>query len=180
MNPSDARGPRLPPGPPEWALDSPRPKLGRFILGPELGRGGMGHVHAGWDPLLRRQVALKLLHQGDPLQLLRFMREAQIQAKVDHPQVCKVYEVDSEGDQPYIAMQLIHGRTLGEARSDLDLREAARVMAEVAGAIHAAHRLGLVHRDLKPSNILLEEQEDCGPKPFVLDFGLARDQSIAD
>lgn len=180
MNPSDTRGTRHPSGPPEWAQDALRPKLGRFLLGPELGRGGMGHVHAGWDPLLRRQVALKLLHQGDPLQLLRFMREAQIQAKVEHPQVCKVYEVDSDGDQPYIAMQFIQGRTLGEAREDLDLREAARIMAEVAGAIHAAHRLGLVHRDLKPSNILLEDQEEGRPKPFVLDFGLARDQSIAD
>jgi serine/threonine-protein kinase len=140
----------------------------------------MGRVHEAWDPLLRRKVALKLLHRGDPVQLLRFMREAQIQARVEHPQICKVFEVGSEGDQPYIAMQFISGKTLGEAREELDLRNTARIMAEVAGAIHGAHRQGLVHRDLKPSNILLEPQEDGSLKPFVLDFGLAKDQSVAD
>ena len=163
-----------------WATNGSSPRLGRFVLGPELGRGGMGTVYAAWDPLLNRKVALKLLHLGDPAHLLRFMREAQIQAKVEHPQICKVFEVGSEGDQPFIAMQFIEGQTLGEAKEELDRRETVRIMAEVAGAIHAAHRLGLVHRDLKPSNILLEPREDGSLKPYVLDFGLARDQSIAD
>ncbi len=170
----------FPSGPPSWAAEAARPRLGRFVLGPELGRGGMGHVHAAWDPMLRRQVALKLLHQGDPIQLLRFMREAQIQAKVEHPQVCKVFEVGSEGDQPYIAMQFIAGRTLGDMKNELSVRDLARIMSEVAGAVHAAHRLGLIHRDLKPANILLEAQEHAGLMPYVLDFGLARDQSVAD
>lgn len=166
--------------PAAWASNGSSPRLGRFVLGPELGRGGMGTVFAAWDPLLGRKVALKLLHQGDPAHLLRFMREAQIQAKVEHPRICKVFEVGSEGDQPFIAMQFIDGQTLGEAKNDLDPRDTARIMAEVAGAIHAAHRADLVHRDLKPSNILLEPQEDGTLRPYVLDFGLARDQSIAD
>jgi len=166
--------------PTPWESDPGSPRLGRFVVGPELGRGGMGVVHLAFDPMLRRHVALKRLLNADPMLALRFMREAQTQAKVDHPRICKVFEVGSEGEQPFIAMQYIQGPTLGEARDGLDLREKARLMAEVAGAIHAAHRMGLIHRDLKPSNILLEAQEDGRWMPFILDFGLARDQSVAD
>ena len=165
---------------PAWAGDPASPRLGRFVLGPELGRGGMGVVHLAWDPMLRRLLALKQLLQADPTQAMRFMREAQIQAKVEHPRICKVFEVDSQGGQPFIAMQYIKGQTLGEAREHLSIEAKAGLMADVAGAIHAAHRMGLVHRDLKPSNILLEAQEDGRCLPFILDFGLARDQSQAD
>ena len=126
-------------GTPAWAQAFRGPRLGRFLLGVELGRGGMGVVRLAWDPLLGRQVALKMLLRADPLQAMRFMREARIQAKVDHSQVCKVFEVGSEGDQPFIAMQLIPGPTLWEARETLDLRDWVRIMAEVAGAIHAVH-----------------------------------------
>ncbi len=140
----------------------------------------MGVVHLAWDPMLQRPVALKRLIHADPLQTIRFMREAQLQAKVEHPHICKVFEVDSEDGHPFIAMQYLQGTTLGEARERLGLREKVRLMAEVAAALHAAHRSGLVHRDLKPSNILLEPQEDGSCRPCIVDFGLARDQSQAD
>lgn len=166
--------------PPAWSADLTSPRLGRFVVGPELGRGGMGVVHLAWDPLLRRLVALKRLLNADPVQALRFMREAQIQARVEHPRICKVFEINSEGDQPFIAMQYIQGQTLGEAREHLSLQDKVHIMAEVAGALHVAHRMGLVHRDIKPSNIMLEAQKEGGPVPFILDFGLARDQSSAD
>lgn len=166
--------------PPVWSADSTSPRLGRFVIGPELGRGGMGVVHLAWDPLLQRQLALKQLLHADPMLVLRFMREAQIQARVEHPRICKVFEISSEGGQPFIAMQYIQGQTLGEAREDLGLQEKAHIMAEVAGALHSAHRVGLVHRDIKPSNIMLEAQKEGGWIPFILDFGLARDQSSAD
>jgi serine/threonine-protein kinase len=140
----------------------------------------MGVVHLAWDPLLRRQVALKRLLNADPVMALRFMREAQIQARVEHPRICKVFEVGSEGEHPFIAMQYIQGQTLGEAKDDLGINEKACIMANVAGALHAAHQMGLIHRDIKPSNILLEFCEDGTCVPYILDFGLARDQSVAD
>lgn len=164
---------------PTWSRDRLAERRGRFILGPELGRGGMGVVHLAWDPLLKRLVALKQLLHADPLQTLRFLREAQLQAKVEHPHVCKVFEVSAEGEQPYIAMQYVEGQSLGEARG-LSLREKVRLFAEVANALHAAHRLGLIHRDLKPSNILLEHHGEAGWVPYLLDFGLARDLASAD
>ncbi|MFN7958048.1 MAG: serine/threonine-protein kinase [Holophagaceae bacterium] len=153
---------------------------GRFLLGRELGRGGMGRVLEAWDPVLKRSVALKLLFGRDPELLLRVLREAQNQARLDHPNICRVLEVEAEAEQPFIAMALIQGKPLGDLRLQLDARTIARIMADVAGAIHAAHKAGIVHRDLKPQNILVEALPDSGWKPFVVDFGLARDLSRED
>jgi serine/threonine-protein kinase len=152
----------------------------RFILGPELGRGGMGVVNLAWDPLLRRQVAFKRLLHADPMQAIRFLREAQVQAKVDHPRVCEIFEVGAGADTPYIAMRLVLGPTLGEARETLPLPELVRIMTEIAGAVAEAHRKALIHRDLKPTNILLEQDPDGIWHPCILDFGLARDLASAD
>lgn len=138
-----------------------------------LGEGGMGRIYRAFDLVLKREVALKFLARDDPRRMRRFIQEAQNQAKVDHPNVCKVYEVGELNGQAFIAMQLIKGRTLAAARKDLSLEDLASVMETVAAAIHAAHRQGLVHRDLKPANIMVEEDER-GLKPYILDFGLAR------
>ncbi len=165
---------------PTWATGADRVRLDRFILGEEIGRGGMGKVHRAWDPMLRRVVALKILLRDDPLQMMHFLREAQIQARVEHPNVCKVYEVGTFGDQPYIAMQYIEGETLARLRTALEAPEIVRIMAQVAAAVHAAHCQGLIHRDIKPGNILLEPQDEGHYKPYILDFGLARDLSNQD
>ena len=138
-----------------------------------LGEGGMGRIFKAFDPVLKREVALKFLARDEPDKILRFILEAQHQAKVDHPNICKVFEVGEWKGQSYIAMQLIRGRTLSEARGDLTLEEKVGVMQVVAEAIHAAHRQGLIHRDLKPGNIMVSR--DGGVlKPYILDFGLAR------
>ena len=138
-----------------------------------LAEGGMGRVFKAFDPVLKREVALKFLARDEPDKVLRFVLEAQHQARVDHPNICKVYEVGEWKGQAYIAMQLIHGRTLVEIRDDLTLREKVAVVQVAAEAVHAAHRQGLVHRDLKPGNIMVE-RDGATLKPYLLDFGLAR------
>ena len=166
--------------PPEWTRDPFCPRLGRFLVGPELGRGGMGRVHEAWDPLLQRRVALKRLGGGTAEEVLRFSREAKHQALVTHPHICPIYEVGADPQAPYIVMYRVEGIPLSELHPDPDPPTAARLIADVAGAIHAAHRAQLVHRDLKPQNILVERREDGSLKPWVVDFGLARDLSRAD
>ncbi len=159
---------------PDWAAHGKVPRLDRFLLGPEIGRGAMGRVVRAWDPMLRRVVAVKLLLQEDPMEMARFLHEAQLQAGVDHPNVCRIYEVGSSIMQPYIAMQLIDGHTLDHFHGRLSMEEIARVIADIASAIHAAHRHGLIHRDIKPGNILLEPPQDGRHRAYIMDFGLAK------
>ena len=157
---------------PPW-LDAQRPRAGRYVLGPLLGQGGVGEVREAWDVVLCRTVALKVLHKMDPASLLRFMHEARIQGRLAHPNICQIFDVDSSEAAPRIAMQLVRGPTLADAAADLPVADIVKIMAQVAGAVHAAHRLKLIHRDLKPSNILLERGPEGGWTPYVCDFGLA-------
>jgi serine/threonine-protein kinase len=142
-----------------------------------LGEGGMGIVYRAYDPRLGREVALKLIKGDDPGLLRRFIQEARAQARVVHENVCRVYEAGHADGEPYIVMQLIHGAPLSRVRAELTLEEGVRLMRDVAAAVHEAHRLGLIHRDLKPGNILVETAEDGARKPYVMDFGLAREVS---
>jgi serine/threonine-protein kinase len=161
----------------------------RFEVGELLGQGGMGKVYKAYDTSLKRHVALKLLSSDDPDRISRFLREAQAQARVDHENVCKVFEVGSVKGKPAIAMQLLEGQglfvsdengsRLSAALSQMTVEQKVRVMRSVAEGIHAAHREGLIHRDIKPSNIILERREDGDYKPYVLDFGLAREVASA-
>jgi eukaryotic-like serine/threonine-protein kinase len=158
-------------GPAPSAPTSP-PMLGRYELRELVGVGGNGRVFKAWDRELERHVALKLLRQdrGSAAELLE---EARAQARIDHPNICPIYEVGELEGQPYVAMQLIAGRTLKEALPTLPLVHRLSILEQVARAIHQAHERNLVHRDLKPSNLMLEPQ-DRGFHPYVLDFGLAR------
>jgi serine/threonine-protein kinase len=134
----------------------------------------MGSVFRAFDPVLGRPVALKFLHRDNPALVERLMREARLQAGVEHPNVCRVYEVGVAEGRPYIAMQYIEGQTLEALDASLTLDQKVRVMVAVAEGVHAANRTGLVHRDLKSSNIMVESR-DGGLHPYVLDFGLARE-----
>ncbi|MDE3246683.1 MAG: serine/threonine protein kinase, partial [Acidobacteriota bacterium] len=144
-----------------------------------IGEGGMGRIFKALDPDLNRTVALKFLRGQDPVQLSRFLFEAQAQALVDHPNICKVYEVSQWLGHHYIAMQYVNGPSLGKLAPELRLTDLLGIMQTVAEAVHAAHRRGLIHRDIKPSNIQVEMDEDGTCRPFVLDFGLARSQDSA-
>jgi len=159
----------------EAAPWSPPGRIGRYVLGEALGEGGMGKVYAAFDLVLKREVALKLLWRSEPAIVARFIQEAQFQARLDHPNICKVFEVEAGGGTPYIAMQLVHGRGLLDTPLDLELNPLLDLMIQCAEAVHAAHEAGMIHRDLKPGNILLEPTGAGAWKPVLLDFGLAKD-----
>ena len=147
----------------------------RYETAVPLGRGAMGEVFKAFDPVLQRYVALKYLRWADEAMAERLLREARLQARVDHEAVCKVYDVGVDQGRPFIAMQYIEGRSLEELAPELSLAEMLEIVSAVADAVEAAHETGLIHRDLKPQNILLERRPTGGYKPYVLDFGLARE-----
>jgi serine/threonine-protein kinase len=150
-----------------------------YLLDAELGHGGMGVVYRANEPLLGRQVALKLIRTdvGDPeVMRQRFMIEARAGAAIDHPNVVQVYSVGQVEDVLYIAMQLIEGPSLGDVLHKevfVDPVRAVGVVCQVAGALSVAHERGLVHRDVKPRNILLHAAGGV-ERSYLADFGLAR------
>ncbi|MFQ5679592.1 MAG: protein kinase [Gemmatimonadota bacterium] len=142
-----------------------------------LGRGSAAYVYLAREPALRRLVALKVLSPdlaGQRTARLRFEREAQSAARISHPSVVAVYRVGSlSNDLPYLVMQYVHGRSLAErlkAEGPLEVAEVRRILGDVAAALAAAHRVGIVHRDVKPSNVLYEEETG---RVFLADFGIA-------
>lgn len=187
-----AGGARIPPLPSgSAALPVLPPELAflatwdRYRVERLLGTGGMGTVYQAFDPALGRTVALKFLHRNDPQQAERFLREARSQARINHPNICPVHEVGEVEGRPYIAMRYVDGRSLAEVWPELPVESRIRLMRDVALAVHAAHKSGLIHRDLKPGNVLVEAAdgrlgeasgESSGLHPFVVDFGLAQDQ----
>jgi eukaryotic-like serine/threonine-protein kinase len=138
-----------------------------------LGEGGMGIVYAAWDDRLNRAVALKTIRANvtDPSATERLRREARAAARVNHPNICQLYDVGSEDGQFYIAMELLEGEPLSSRMADgpLPLAEAVTITLATLSALEALHTHSIVHRDLKPSNIFLTPH---GVK--LLDFGLAR------
>jgi serine/threonine-protein kinase len=157
---------------PSW-LSPQHPREGRYVLGPLLGKGGMGEVVEAWDVILCRTVALKLLKEVDPTAMVQVMHEAQVQARIVHPNICRIYDVECIGSTVRIAMQLIKGPNLHQLAKDLSVPEAVAIIAQVAEAVHVAHLMKLIHRDIKPSNILLDQGPDGRMTPCLCDFGLA-------
>ena len=144
------------------------------ILG-QLGSGGMGEVYLAKDTKLDRNVAIKLLPPElvvDEQAKKRFLREAKAAAKLDHPNICSIYEVNEEAGRSFIVMQYVEGETLAGRiqRKPVDLHEAIHVSVQVADALALAHSRGVIHRDIKPANIIITPQGQAK----VLDFGLAK------
>jgi eukaryotic-like serine/threonine-protein kinase len=156
-------------------------RLGHYEILEEIGRGGMGVIYRARQQHSRRIVAVKrvLAHQVNSHEtLVRFRREAEAVASLDHPNILPIYEVsESEEALPFFSMKYATGGSLRMAAPSLRAkpRECVRVMAKVARAIAYAHGKGILHRDLQPGNILRDENGE----PMVSDFGLAKwlDQS---
>ena len=151
----------------------------RYAEGESLGSGGMGDVIAAFDLQIGRDVAIKRLRAParSTEALMRFLREARIQGRLDHPAIAPVYELGFDQDgQPFFAMKRVTGTTLAEILRDPTVRPTysrarlLRAFADVCLAIEFAHAHGIIHRDLKPSNILLGQYGEV----YVIDWGVAR------
>jgi len=149
---------------------------GRVELRELLGQGGMGEVHAAWDRSLARSVAVKFVRGSDPLEAERLLLEARLQARVEHPNVVRVFEVGTLAGRPCIVLQLVRGSTLGELTAELSVPERVELVRQAALGLHAAHLQGLVHRDIKPGNLLVEVGEDGRKTALITDFGLAHSE----
>jgi serine/threonine-protein kinase len=147
---------------------------GRYQVIEELGKGGMGEVYKARDTRLDRTVAIKILPpevSADPVRRTRFELEAKTIAGLNHPNICTLHDVGEQDGTTFLVMEHLTGETLGQRlqKGPLPLDQALMVATEIAGALAAAHRQGVIHRDLKPGNVMLTK---TGAK--LLDFGLAK------
>jgi serine/threonine protein kinase len=172
------------PMPPHVERDvPPRPRTtiasdepGRFELVGELARGGMGRIMEAWDPRHERRVAIKMLLQTSDEAARRFAREARITGRLQHPAIVPLYEAGrTPGGEPFYAMKLVDGKSLGAAMLECgSLEERLALLPNlvaVSDAIAYAHTRRIIHRDLKPSNVLI----GAFGETIVIDWGLAKD-----
>ena len=171
---------------PETALPK---NIGRYEIDRVLGEGAMGVVYEGNDTRLHRKVAIKTilksaLDSGAAQEYsMRFRREAQAVARLNHPNIVQVFDFAEEGDLAYIVMELVRGRelkTFFDAKERFELKEVVHIMAELCEALHFAHEAGIIHRDIKPANVMIDTQG----RVKLTDFGVARivdpDRTLSD
>ncbi len=159
------------------AESRPPERLGDLRLIRPLGEGGMGSVWLAYDEALGRRVAIKWVRHASPALVERLQQEAHLHARVEHPAVCRLYQVGEHEGAPYLVLEFVDGMTLAEASPRLEAAELLRLFIALADGVHSAHRQGLIHRDLKPGNLMVAKDEEGGLRPYVMDFGLARDTS---
>src|SRR5213080_2182872 len=145
-------------------------RLGPYEITAPLGAGGMGEVYRATDTKLGRDVAIKVIPEGfaqDTDRMVRFTREAQVLASLNHPNIAAIYGVEERA----LVMELVEGETL---RGPLPLGESLRLAVQMASAMEYAHERGVMHRDLKPANVkVMGEGATSGSQVKLLDFGLA-------
>lgn len=154
---------------------TPGTRLGPYEVGVPIGAGGMGEVYRATDTNLKRPVAVKVLPQAvaaNAGHLVRFQREAEVLALLNHPNIASIYGLERTAGATALVMELVEGPTLADriARSPIPVEEALSIAKQIAEAVEAAHEHGIIHRDLKPANIKV--RSDGAVK--VLDFGLAK------
>jgi eukaryotic-like serine/threonine-protein kinase len=155
--------------------------LGRYEVGPLLGSGGTAEVFEGFDRVLARRVAIKVLYSRfarDPQFVERFKREARAAASLTHPNVVGVYDTGEQAGTHFIVMEFVEGRSLAEILAQdgkLAPDRAARLLVDVSAALGAAHARGLIHRDVKPANVMVTPRDQVK----VMDFGIARAAAAA-
>ncbi|SUA78715.1 Serine/threonine-protein kinase pknF [Nocardia otitidiscaviarum] len=150
-----------------------------------LGTGGTGSVHLARHPRLPRHDAVKVLSRGaDPEFRARFLREADLAGRLDHPNIVAIYDCGGEGDMLWIAMQYVDGSDAAELvrrhRGGLPAERAVAIVTGAARGLDHAHRAGLLHRDVKPANILVERGAPGAERVLVTDFGIARATTETD
>jgi len=155
----------------------PEHRIGRFRVLQRLGQGSMGVVFAGMDDQLRRGVALKLLHgavgASESERKARLLREAQVLAKLEHPNLVQVHEVGEHDGRLYMAMELVDGRTLDDFQRGRGWTALLPLYIAAGRGLAAAHAESVVHRDFKPHNVLVDQKGEVR----VVDFGLARESA---
>lgn len=157
----------------------PPASFGRYRTLALLGRGAMGTVYKAHDPLIGRQVAIKVVHTERldaatrQEYLARFRAEAQAAGRCNHPGIVAIYDLSAEGEQPFIVMELVEGASFRQVLGDPERHAAINslaVLGEVLEALDFAHGQGVIHRDIKPANILLSKEG----RAKIADFGIAR------
>ena len=158
------------------------PEVGQ-IFGPyeilgRVGSGGMGLVFRAWDERLHREVAIKLVRDNYrvPGMKERFLQEARAASRLNHPNICTIFDIGERDGDPYLVMELLEGETLKEkiARSALSAEDIVIYAREISDALGVAHGKGIIHRDIKPANIFLVKKPGTPTQAKVLDFGLAK------
>ena len=151
-------------------------RLGKYQIQTEIGKGGMGQVFLGYDAMLERQVAIKVLAPHLVWEtgfVERFLREARAAARLKHPSIVTIYDVGQEGSRYYIVMEYLEGTTLAHLiaqRGPQSSKIALPILGQLAGALDYAHSFGLVHRDVKPGNVIVSPSGHV----TLTDFGVAR------
>ncbi len=150
-----------------------------YALGERLGKGGMGAVYRAVQPLVEREVAIKIIlpmYANHPDFIRRFEAEAQLVARLEHPHIVPLYDYWREPGVAYLIMRLLRGgslHTLLRSGAELSKETVLRIMEQVGSALSASHRAGVIHRDLKPANVLLDEDNNA----YLADFGIAKNLS---
>ena len=157
---------------------APIRKVGRFLLYRELGRGAIGTVYFGHDPVIDRDVAIKIFHNLPTAQDKKqrdqiFMNEARAAGRLSHPNIITIFDAATEGNISYIAMEYLQGQDLRQFLADnksLSFTAVAQMMQKIAEGLDYAHNEGVIHRDIKPANIFISENLQTK----LVDFGIAR------
>ncbi|MGD0783554.1 MAG: serine/threonine-protein kinase, partial [Candidatus Aminicenantales bacterium] len=155
-------------------------RIGKYTIVEEIGRGAMGIVYKGVDPLIDRTVAIKTIRfdmYNQPEQRVeaqkRFLREAKSAGNITHPNIVTIYDMGEDNGVFYIAMEYVDGPSLESilaSRKKWSVEETIRLVVEIADGLDSTHKKGIIHRDIKPGNILIDKEG----RPHIVDFGIAR------